>query len=762
MTLKSLFIKLVGEDTKRRLWTVALASLVFFFMFPVWAALLVSRYLNPDRINAGWDNTQLGLQEMKLQLMERFLNWISIESGLLVFVMILFAVICAVSGFSYLHSRRKTDFFHSIPVKREKLFAVTYLNGILYIAIPYFISLVAASLLVQIKASSPIEWGTVFTSYLIHISFYVLVYSTTVVAVILTGNTLVSLMGTLVFFLWGPGVTLLTYGYFSVYFDTFFDNQIFLEQFTRYSSPVSWYISFLSENTGAVATVFWVLAAAAVLTAIAVFLYKKRPSEAAGRAMAFKKSQPIIKILIVVPAALFSSLFFLEMRGGDGWSIFGLICGIGISYCIVEIIYNFDFRRLFAHKKQLAVCTLISAAILAFFRFDMPGYDSYIPSADRIESCGVYIRYLDGETAYDYRVEPKLTTRRSGIHDVEFTYEREVEELLREMELLNTEDVLTIARSGIEDVKTRSMRRLGFREYVGPGLGEPLVNRETVIIEYHLKNGKNVYRSYSMDLTPVEPAINTVYSQKEYKEAVYPVLKLNASDIAGINYQEYREYRNVKLPDALMKEKIITAYKEELMALTTDTRRQESPIAAIQFKTNEIQGMIDLLRKEGNFYTVFNDYYYYPIYPSFTKTISLLKECGIEAGRFLTVENVEKIEIAGNLKEEILPSHVYGGKLETTTDVDINGSTVIVKDKKQIQEILNASISRDLPFYNNLYPVSNISITAFVPVEMLEDMPGEFTGDSGTRTDGATAEYKTYSLVFGTDHIPDFVRKELQ
>lgn len=102
--------------------------------------------------------------------------------------------------------------------------------------------------------------------------------------------------------------------------------------------------------------------------------------------MAFRKSQPVIKLLLVVPIALTGSLIFREMMGSDGWSIFGLVCGLVISYAIIEIIYNFDFRRLFAHKKQFALCTVCSLAILAFFRFDLSGFDSYVPSESKMEA----------------------------------------------------------------------------------------------------------------------------------------------------------------------------------------------------------------------------------------------------------------------------------------------------------------------------------------------------------------------------------------
>ena len=145
MTSKNLFFNLMKENTKQRLWTVALISLIFFFTFPVQTALLISSYLSQDRIDAVWEREAQGVEVIKQQLQERYLSWTAIDNGMLVFLLIVFAVVCGISGFAYLHSRKKTDFYHAIPVKRERLFTAVYLNGVLYTAVPYLISLLISS-----------------------------------------------------------------------------------------------------------------------------------------------------------------------------------------------------------------------------------------------------------------------------------------------------------------------------------------------------------------------------------------------------------------------------------------------------------------------------------------------------------------------------------------------------------------------------------------------------------------------------------------
>lgn len=41
-------------------------------------------------------------------------------------------------------------------------------------------------------------------------------------------------------------------------------------------------------------------------------LYNRRPAESAGRAMAFTKANTVIKVLLVIPSALYSELFSIH------------------------------------------------------------------------------------------------------------------------------------------------------------------------------------------------------------------------------------------------------------------------------------------------------------------------------------------------------------------------------------------------------------------------------------------------------------------
>lgn len=765
MTSKNLFFNLMKEHTKQRLWTVALISLVLFFILPVQTALLISSYLSQERIDIMWESDGFSLDVIKLELQESFISRISVSNGMMIFLFIVFAVVCGISGFSYLHSRRKTDFYHSIPVRRETLFAAEYINGFLYTAVPYLVCLLISSVMIQVKAGQGFPWGEVFQVFFINMAFFLLVYSVVIAAVMMTGNIIVSMLGAAVFFSWGPGIILLLIGYHSSYYITFYNNNEY-EKIMKFTSPIAWYITAASDQKAAAGMALWAALATVLITAICIYLYKKRPSEAAGRAMAFKKSQPVIKILLVVPLALMASLIFYELMGSDGWSIFGLVCGLVISYGIIEIIYNFDFKRLFSHKKQFALCAVFAAACLAFFRFDLSGFDSYVPKESVVESAGIYVRRMDADILESYMVKPELVDSRArGYQYVAWDF-KSLEEIVGEMKLSDIASALEIGKNGAGEAEnakknnygTMSRRRYG---YNNPDNGEMY---DEIIIAYHLKSGKMVLRSYYMNLTLVRDALDKIYDSEEYKESVYPVLAYRPSDIAGVNYQEYDDFRHVKLNNEDVKARLLETYQRELRGLTANTRRNESPVAAIQFKTGQMQEMIGSLRENGCDYSEFNRKFYYPIYPSFTDTISILKECGVNVGDFLTPGNVEKI-VMRYYDDKYSTGYA---EAEAVSGDERQKKVVTITDKNEIKEILGSTVSRHLNcsnYLNELY--TGVELEAYVLVDQAQT-EDEFDAGIATEAEAARSDvypsnmetdYIRYYLTFDYDKVPEFVKE---
>ena len=701
MTSRSLFFKYMKENTKQRIWSLALALLLCFFAFPVTTALGISIAFRPENLNSSLP-ADLALAQAQRDFTRDMLRMYSMKGGALAFMLTIAAVVLAASGFAYLHSKKKTDFYHSLPIRREMLYAVTCLNGFLYMAVAYLGFLTIAAVMIRVKGV-PFDWGSLYLASVEHLCFFALVYMTAILSMLLTGNLVVGLLGTGVLFSWGPVICMTISAYFSEYFTTFYGDDSFLLALSERTSPVAWYVkACMSSQPGRMA--LWAMLAAAVLFLLGMLLYRRRPSEAAGHAMAFPITEPIIRFLIAVPSSLLLGAMFHSMMYEDGWTVFGLVCGLLLVSCIIEIIYHFDFKSLFAHKRQLLVSAVFVGVVFAIFRFDLFGYDRYLPATEKLASGGIYCDLLDPDATSQYHSTVEYT---EGWYGVTFDA-MPSSTLADEMQISDDQGLEllhTIAAQGVHDAAQARDRFLrgGGRSY---DLEEGDEAFHNVTIAWHLRNGRTVYRSYRVNVSGVRAALEAVYNLDAYKTAMYPVLSLTADDVAGINYKEEDECSHVKLAGADVKAALLAAYQEELKALTSETRAHEMPIAEIQFKTNEQQALIQKLRDEGGNYTLFNHYYYYPIYPSFTKTIALLRACGVEVGGTVTPEKTASITLSYQgvavSEEEMAPADTELGQRQRKYLSDDSRAMLTVTDPEQIREILAASASHSVVSLNPL------------------------------------------------------------
>ena len=701
MTSRSLFFKYMKENTKQRIWNLALVLLLCFFAFPVTTALWSSTAFRPENLNSSLP-ADLARTQAQRDFTRDMLRMYSMKGGALAFMLTIAAVVLAASGFAYLHSKKKTDFYHSLPIRREMLYAVTCLNGFLYMAVAYLGFLTIAAVMIRVKGV-PFDWGSLYLASVEHLCFFALVYMTAILSMLLTGNLVVGLLGTGVLFSWGPVICMTISAYFSEYFTTFYGDDSFLLALSERTSPVAWYVkACMSSQPGRMA--LWAMLAAAVLFLLGMLLYRRRPSEAAGHAMAFPITEPIIRFLIAVPSSLLLGAMFHSMMYEDGWTVFGLVCGLLLVSCIIEIIYHFDFKSLFAHKRQLLVSAVFVGVVFAIFRFDLFGYDRYLPATEKLASGGIYSDLLDPDATSQYHSTVEYTEGWYGVTFDAMPSSTLADEMQisddQELELLHT-----IAAQGVHDAaqaRDRFLRGHG-RSY---DLEEGDEAFHNVTIAWHLRNGRTVYRSYRVNVSGVRAALESVYDLDAYKTAMYPVLSLSADDVAGINYKEEDECSHVKLAGADVKAALLAAYQEELKALTSETRAHEMPIAEIQFKTNEQQALIQKLRDEGGNYTLFNHYYYYPIYPSFTKTIALLRACGVEVGGTVTPEKTASITLSYQgvavSEEEMAPADTELGQRQRKYLSDDRRAMLTVTDPEQIREILAASASHSVVSQNPL------------------------------------------------------------
>ena len=109
-----------------------------------------------------------------------------------------------ISGFSYLHSRKKQDLFHSIPVRREILFLVQQASGFLLWLAPFLGAWILTLLAAAVKGIlTGAVWAAAFQGLGLAVLVFLLPYETVILAMLLTGKLLTAVLGMGVFFLYG-------------------------------------------------------------------------------------------------------------------------------------------------------------------------------------------------------------------------------------------------------------------------------------------------------------------------------------------------------------------------------------------------------------------------------------------------------------------------------------------------------------------------------------------------------------------------------
>jgi len=370
MTSRVSFWNSIKEDLKRRNWLLALTSLVLFFAYPVRFALYFDGIKNDWE--RGYHNEISGTVTEHLQ--KFFMSGLALDQGMTIIVVII-AFVCGIQGFAYLYKKQKVDMFYSVPVSKGKRFATVYLNGIIIFGVAYLVNLLLAFIVaVASGALSAQAIGVALTTFAIYLIIFLTIYNITIVAVMMTGNLVVTFLATAVFFLY----EMLIYGMISMLQSVFFVSYSYYSQSFEeklLTTPIFGItemvdgVSVTGQSVVTYGTSFGSglihIAIIAVITGVlAFYLHGKRPAEASERAMAFTKSKTPIKFLISVPICVFAgAMFYVSTNDNIGFLVFGLALGVVLSHCMFEVIYEFDIRAVWNHKRQMVFSSGINACV---------------------------------------------------------------------------------------------------------------------------------------------------------------------------------------------------------------------------------------------------------------------------------------------------------------------------------------------------------------------------------------------------------------
>ena len=636
MTSRNSFFNLLKEDLHRRLWTLILSSLVFFGTFVVAFTMVIQNFVDRySRASYGYTDTEF-IERVSSLLCEEFYGfwpWFIV-------VAVVGAIICGMNGFAYLHSRKQMDFYHSLPVKREVIFAVRLVNGVLIYAVPYLAGLLFTYLVCILYRV--MTWDIFFCGlffFLFHLMGYLIMYLGTVLAMMLTGKMVIGFFGLCVINLYAPAVYALAWVLKDTFFVTNYSGSIEFENAvmsTRFLSPGCYYGSLvLGTNALKDLSGFWLqvlifLVFAAVLVAINLWLYKKRASEKADTSMAFPVTEPVARMLISVPVGVLAGLLFYFIqyenngRGSLAWLIFGGLLGAFLCHGIMEALYKGDIKKCLSHKVQMAVTMVLAAVIPLIFLFDVFGYDSYVPKKKDIKSMAVISNEMRFGGAF-YDEDGYVSATQYALENMHVT---DIDAMFELVEIL--------AKDASEN---RAARFFGnSARYSAPADiyyagGVEKRNFTDFIIRYTLKDGSEATRTYEYNYYAVMDLLEQIYNDDNYKSAVHPVFSLLESDVKIKEIMVYAPASGTK-GDFSNRKEILEALEEDLLNLTFD-----------DFVNTVAIGEITVQFEVGEGINAYEDSTGFLLYPGMTKTLALLRAQGCVVEGIQESEKIQSISI---------------------------------------------------------------------------------------------------------------------
>ncbi len=527
------------------------------------------------------------------------------------------AVIIAMQGFSYLCDRRKVDLYHSVPVDKNRRFAVVYVNGVFLFLTAYIVNillgLVPAAARGALNGLAMAEIGIAFVWQFL---FFLAIYSAAALAVMLTGNLFVTvcMTGTLLLYeiVWFEVNDQLRFYFYDTYTAFFVDRHPKVSVLYDYFDTAGVLLrTGWKQGIGALAQrvlpygIKWIILAVAA-TALAWFCYRRRPSEAAGRAIAFPALKPVLKVAVAVPGALLLGIILYDASyQNDILTAAGVLIGGAVVCAFMEVIYDFDIKSAFRHPVSGGVALAALALLCLNYKFDFFGYDKYVPKQDEVESVAV-----DLGSGYA-----------NSFWDEDFTYISADEYEREHMFLTDTAPVLALAAKAAETDKY--------------AYGETDLVRSVYVL-YRLRSGREIGRTFLVNFSDPanEELLNRIVGSREYKEGCMQIL----TDRRSYDYVENITYSNGSSLAWLPPEeaqKLREALVADLEHFDFTAGRRQWPCGWLEVSFG-YQGYAYGCELE--------------VYESFTNTIDYLKERGAYYPLQLDVSDVEEIEVTGEYR----------------------------------------------------------------------------------------------------------------
>ena len=628
MTSRNSLLKISRINFKKRFPFLVICFLICFFLMTVVTIF--------ECIGIKENIEYYNIPGMPPGVIKNMAEKMLIGNGIFIVITAIEAILLAISGWSWNNTISKVDFYKSLPIKESKRFGYININNLFIFLITFGSNLVLSNIVIAVNGMYSVEAFTnsVFALITCTLAFIGL-YTLAVIAELLTGNALLAVCFTALLWFYEPAFKFMIYFLKTCYYSSFYTRYTddFLAFIGGITSPLASYFevfantlfSEVQADTNTVLAVIMLILQCVVYNYIAYVLYIKRKSYAGNSHIAFEIVKPVVKCMIMIPMLIAFMVAFTGILDIEKYDFmiaaFGLISGAVIGQIVLQYAFEGDFRYVVKGLKTLALSMVVAVVMFCFFRFDLSGYDKYIPSKDELKAVSICVPITRDTSNSIYG------SNGVGISGEYFrlsNYEIEDENLKDEI-LKNVKLTLD------ENKDTPDM------------LGYPFNHTEYVYVCYTLNNGKKEYRQYRMDFDKCIDILEAAYASKEYRNTLnmlanddFMAIVKKASDKSLIVRFEAHNTRqqNVKVDKADIA-RLFEAYNQDYAARPADTVLTKLPVMDLYINANDSEDADIYGRYSFASSTV-------PIYECDVNTLEIAKKYGIVPVK-VKAEDISKI-----------------------------------------------------------------------------------------------------------------------
>jgi len=443
-------------------------------------------------------------------------------------------VLMAIFLFRFLQVKPYSDFFHSLPVKRNWIFHQFVLIGLILLITP--IILIAIIVLVLYQPLHLVDFFTIADIFIwlsLTILFNLLIYLSGVLVGMLSGISAVQGVLTYIALLLPSGFLILLIYNLPFYFYGFPEGYFLESKLEAFSPLVA--LSLIEQRQLGIGEIVIYILLIIVLYRLSLHFYKKRPLEAVSQALVFPLLKPVFKYGATFCTMLLGGMYFGLMEIGSIWIIAGYFFGAIIGYIISEMVLQKSWR-IIIHLKGLLIYSGIIVVLGLLFQIDFTSYEKTVPAVNEIERVHLsssYYQYDDSEKPF---------------------YLRDSENI----ELITRLHKEIIANKNIN--KTRTNKK----------------NQYDAFFVYELKNGKKLVRNYVINKKEYAHFYKLIHESDEFKQVTNRILHVKTAEIEKIAIIPYGPIsKKVVIVDPKDLQEAITILQEEVYSATYEETQDE-------------------------------------------------------------------------------------------------------------------------------------------------------------------------------------------